>query len=227
MRTQSIALLVISAFAFSAYKLGPVLPAQAQAPQVQVQTPQIQAKRITLSEEKAISRMQADDTSATAVLPLPDLTIKGMCLEHDRKTGWSSLRVILANIGKEDAGPFELGIVFTSPGGTDNLMTDKMAALKAGEEQSHDYSPICCGWSPTNLLVETSAKFRAIADPRYYKHKGIEDIVGYEVKPVIRESNEKNNELTVSKSEVKPCALPLQQINRPQTPQTQVMKPSR
>ena len=216
MRIKSIAMVIISGaifFALLALTLG-------QTPQVQVQTPQIQAQRITLSQEKVVSRMQADDTSAgAAALPLADLTIKGMCLEHDRKTGWNWLRVRLANTGAADAGAFELGLVFTSPGGDEKLMTDKVAGLKAGESNSQDYSPLCCGFVPTNSLVETSSAFRAIADPKYYKSNPSYPM-GLEVKPVIHESNEKNNELTIAKSEIKPCSQTIQRVDRlaPQVP---------
>lgn len=100
----------------------------------------------------------------------------------------------------------------------------RLSRLEPVQMASHDYSPVCCGWYPTAVLVETSAKFRAIADPKYYQHKFGFD---YEVKPVIRESNEKNNELTISKSELKPCSLPFQRMEKPQAPQMQVIRPPR
>ena len=190
----------------------------AQGPQSQVQNPQIQVQRPTLPVEPVMSKMQIDDTVAVAAaLPLADLTVKEMCLEHDRKTGWNSLRITLTNIGAADAGPFELGVVFMSPGGAEKLLTDKIAGLKAGQDQSQAYAPICCGWTPTNFLVDTSEKFRAIADPKYYKVNPSYPM-GMEVKPVIRESNEKNNEMTMAKSELKPCAVTIQRIDRPQSP---------
>lgn len=191
-----------------------------QTPQVQVQTPQVQ-QRTGIPAVPTVRNMQADDGAvAVTGLLLPDLTVKGMCLVTDTK-GWISVRIRLANIGSSDAGPFELGIKYIR-GDYERLAVEKIDGLKAGEEKSPEYSHLCCGWSPAESMVETATALQAIADPKYTKTDSRYPGSWWDVKPVIRESNKKNNALTVSKAEIKSCGLPFQRSDRPGLPQPQV-----
>ncbi len=176
------------------------------------QASQAQVERRKVPNRGALSQMRADDTTVAKVMPRPDLTIKKMCIVHEPiegTSGWDWLHVLVANIGSSDAGLFEVGIIYTDKNGSEIRDIASTTRLKAGEEQWIRTSPICCGWAPINPLVTISVKFQAIADPKYYAWNGNGseyDEKNYSwVMPRILESNEKNNELTINRAELKIC----------------------
>jgi len=177
---------------------------------------------VTLPEKEVYSGMSADDTAIEATgLPLPDLTVKDMCLDDRKTLAISRIGVLLANVGTADAGPFELGINYIDRNESSRFALDEIGGLKAGEETWVFESPICCGWAPKSL-VYASVRFIAIADPRYYT-SGI-GVGQYEVKPKVAESNEKNNQMSTNKAELKPC-MQINRIDKPGPSGLEVIKP--
>jgi len=183
-----------------------------------------EAKTRTLPKQGnqgAVSKILVDDrlipNPKAGMVAMPDLTIKTMCIEYHRKEGysdWESLKVLLANIGSLDAGFFELGIVFTfsfTDPTSGDFAIDQVYGLKAGEERWLDETWSSGGWGYTVDAVKGSVKFQVIADPKYCKWNG-SAFGGAQpcstIMPRILESNAKNNELTLNKSELKHCPLP-------------------
>jgi hypothetical protein len=200
-------------------------PVFAQRPTVQVQTVQVQTP--VLSEKDALKNVRVEESAGVAAGILPDLTVKEMCLEVDREMPAERLRVLVANIGNKDADPFELGLkfVYASDSMDGRWYVDKLAGLKVGEEKWLSYSPMCCGFVPTEFVVNHTVTFQAIADPSYYDSSGPYDPRPIEVKSKITESNKRNNTLTINKAEMRRCDL--KNIGRPSIPKIPITKPVR
>jgi hypothetical protein len=187
----------------------------------------IKTEKIVLPEKSQLKDFSADEGPKMATAVLPDLTIKEVCLGidsifHDSE----AIRVLVANIGGGDAGPFELGITFDEKFEGGRLMIDPLDGFKAGEQRWLEYSPMCCGWVPTEHVINTTEDFKLIADPAYYKAYGLYDPRYYKVKSKITESTKANNTLRISKTEMKRCDLK-NTLPRPAMPKIEVIKPVR
>lgn len=194
----------------------------------QVIIPKTQIQKPALPVDEIVNKMSADETTLAEAtgIPRPDLAVTKMCIERDKEnSAFDSVKVLLANVGSVDAGEFAMGFIYTSSV-SDRFVADKISGLKAGEEKWLDYFHICCGLAPSVFLVNASNSFTAIADAKYYQKSPIPgDAFGnVEIKAKILESNEKNNQLTVSKSEIKDCSE-MKIIDKPVSPNLQKIKP--
>jgi hypothetical protein len=179
-----------------------------------------EAKRRTLPNQGAVSKMRVDDRVVpkpkVGMVSQPDLTIKTMCIEHN-KYG-NSLDILIANTGSSDAGFFELGITYFFEGGGETQAIEPISGLKAGEEKWLGYVHVLLfDWG--GRAVDTSVRIQVIADPKYWGQNHASnswDPKNYSWHmPRILESNEKNNELTLNKSELKHCAFKVEQQKAP------------
>ena len=180
-----------------------------------------------LPVEVDVSKMSVDTAVAQATgIPRPDLAVTKMCIERDKEnSAYDSVKVLVANLGSVDAGEFAMGFVYKTSE-SERLVIDSISGLKAGEEKWLGYFHICCGLAPSVFLVNASNSFTAIADAKYYQRNPLSGnpFDSVEVKAKIPESNEKNNEMMVSKSEIKNCTE-LKIVDKPVTPNLQKIKP--
>ena len=184
-----------------------------------------EAKTRTLPKQGDASKILVDDRLVAkpkvGMVAQPDLTIKTMCIDNNEKYG-DALDILIANTGSSDAGFFELGITYfyedVDLRKLSETAIEPISGLKAGEEKWLAYVHLL-GWGFYGRAVDTSVRFQAIADPKYWRqnHPGnSEDPKNYSWHmPRILESNEKNNELTVNKSQLKHCPFKVEQQKVP------------
>jgi len=184
-----------------------------------------EAQQYVFSERDALKNLPVDDSSGAATGVLPDLTIKGMCLDDGPSVPSETLRVLIANIGDRDADPFNLGINFMYS--TDYVIAwhvDKITGLKVGEERWLEYHPMSGSGFTLAHIVEHTDKFQVIADPTYWQSHGY--FAPTLEKSKIIESNEANNTVTISRAEMRRCDAK-NSLPRPATPKIEVTKPVR
>ena len=184
---------------------------------------QVDRAKVTLPEKDLFSKMSVDEGIGEAPgLPRADLVIKDMCFENGAIAGYEYVGILLANIGTVDAGPFELGIDYVK-NGSSTFAKDSITGLRAGEETWLKEWHYCCGWSPVSL-VASADRFSAIADPKYYKKDPNHFYNSIEVKGTIPEMNERNNQMAVNKSDLKPCTK-VTKVDRPAPAGVKTIKP--
>ena len=188
---------------------------------------QVPRSKVELRAKDLLSGMGTDQRPVQATgLPRADLMVKDMCLEDGKTAEHGYVGVLLANVGTADAGFFELGFEYKEPG-ISTFATSPVKGLRVGEEIWIREWHACCGWYPIDLIKAAEA-FSAIADPKYHK-KG-NDGSPYEVKPVVPETNEANNQMTVRKAGLKPCTT-ITRVDKPTAPagvktiKTPIIKP--
>jgi hypothetical protein len=187
----------------------------------------VKTEKIVLPEKSGLRDFSVDEAPKMVAAVLPDLTIKDVCLSFDSVVPTAeAIRVLVANIGSGDAGPFELGLNFNPTVDGGRLMTDPLDGFKAGEQRWLEYSPMCCGFVPTVHVINTTEVFKLIADPSYYQSYGPYDPRYYKVDSKITESTKANNTLTISKTEMKRCDAKTS-LPRPALPKIEVIKPVR
>ena len=183
-----------------------------------------QITKITLQSKDLLSRMSVDQSPVQDTrMPRADLTVKDMCIEDGKLADHEYIGVLLANVGAADAGPFELGFEYREAG-TPAFASSPINGLRAGEQSWIRVWHECCQFVSISL-IGISDGFSAIADPRYYKKSANDSTSTYEVKPVIPESNEANNRMTVNKADLKPCAK-VTRIDRPAPAGVKTIKPA-
>jgi hypothetical protein len=187
----------------------------------------VKTEKTVLPQKSELKDFSADEAPRMAAAILPDLTIKEVCLGFDTILPTAeAIRVLVANIGSGDAGPFDLGINFDEKFDGGRWMITPLDGFKAGEQRWLEYSPMCCGFVPTEFVINTTEDFKLIADPAYYKSYGPYDPRFYKVKAKITESTKGNNTLTISKTEMRRCDAK-NPLTRPAIPKIQVVKPVR
>jgi hypothetical protein len=193
----------------------------------------VQVQQPVVSDKDSLKNLPVAESSGVAIGVLPDLTIKDMCLDggsppdFETLRRFESLRVLVANIGSRDADPFTLLLKFM--GSSDDVgdwHADTVAGLKAGEERLLEYQPLKGHGFTLSHVVEYAEVFRVIADPTYYRAYGPYDFRPYLEKSKIIESNEANNTLTISRTEIRRCDAKTS-LPRPAMPKIEVIKPVR
>ena len=176
-----------------------------------------EAKTRTLPKQGDASKILVDDRLVAkpkvGMVAQPDLTIKKICIDHG-----IYLEILIANTGSSDAGFFELGITYFFEGGGETQAIEPISGLKAGEEKWLGYVHVLLfDWG--GRAVDTSVRIQVIADPKYWGQThpwNSMDPKNYSWHmPRILESNEKNNELTVNKSQLKHCPFKVEQQKVP------------
>lgn len=176
------------------------IEAQAQPKQVTLPT---RAGQTALPKDALVRDVTIGAATDAPALPLADLIVKDSYL--DEYSGMQGVNFLVANVGKEDAGPFEVGISFIYSGseGAGRWDVYKVDGLKVGESKWVSAAPICCGWTPTEFVVNNSVRFEVVADPKYTKADPMDPYNPskyYEVKSKIPESNKANNRLVIEKA---------------------------
>jgi hypothetical protein len=177
--------------------------------QVRIARPAVNQRALT--EERLVSRMTVDETAAEATgLSRADLTIKEMCIAKDSTGAETELRALIANEGSANAPSFPVGINYRWADGSERMAIDTTNALAAGQTRWVTFQHWCCGWSPAPMVPSASG-FEVIADPKYYRRNPLDPspFHSYEVRPVVPESNERNNAMTVNKP-AQTCGMAVQ-----------------
>lgn len=176
------------------------IPVYGQATAVRIAP---RAEKTVLPKEVTVKNIDIGPPSAVSGLPLPDLTIKDAYL--DEYGGFPFVNFLIANIGTADAGPFEVAIQFNYKAGGDGRRDlTRIDTLKAGESVWIGESPICCGWSPTEVVVKNTEQFVVIADAKYTKLSDpTNPLSSYEVPSRITESNKGNNKYVINKADMR------------------------
>lgn len=180
------------------------IPVRGQVQQVSLPTRVGQTK---LPKDPLVKDATIGAASEAAGLPLADLVVKDAYL--DEYAGMQGVNFLIANTGQQDAGPFEVSIRFIYPGASIvDARSDiyKVDGLKIGESKWVSASPICCGWAPTEFVVNGSDRFEVVADPKYSKTDPLDPYNPtrmIEVKSRIAESNKANNRLVIAKADMR------------------------
>lgn len=227
----SIAAVAIVVAIISVELLGGARPALAQTRTPQGRRP---------ARESVVREVRVDETPARATgLPLPDLIVKDACMDNYNQN--HAVRFLVANVGNQDAQPFEVGVGFAYPDGAGwwqikTLGADDThregSALKAGEEKWVEYYTAMT-WTRVYDPNEAS-RFNVYVDPSYERCVlgpgdnepgfGMGCTGHYETaKSKIAESNKKNNIAAFVKTEMKSCGI-MAPVNRPNIPQLPVTK---
>jgi hypothetical protein len=168
----------------------------------------VRMERKALAKDAAVKSASIGSPTGVTALPMADLAVTDAYL--DQYGGFPYVNFLVRNIGQKDADSFEVGIRYryTLDAGDDGKWdVYPVAGLKAGESVWVSASPICCGFSPTEVVVNSAVAFEAIADPKYSKRDPTNLLGSIEVLPKIPESNKGNNRLAVNKADMRHTML--------------------
>jgi hypothetical protein len=153
-----------------------------------------------------VKNVSVGPASQASGLPLADLLVSDSYL--DNYAGLEGLNFLISNTGQQDAGPFDVSIAFFYPAPSTSSKSTiyRVDGLKVGESKWVSAAPLCCGWAPTEAVVNTTDHYEVVIDPGYSKADPLDPYNparATEVKPQIAESNKGNNKFAIAKADMR------------------------